>query len=146
MGPTLSDIVADTAIYRHFRRRGSDVVNGRVVGLGRMLWTGPWLGWMWFLGRGPWKVRPLWLRVVWWAVPLVVGIWMFRFSVMGWLSMYFWVPPIAGWIWEKRINAFVLRITEREQYAQVEQEIVEMQSTAPTHTPTVYDDPNRLKS
>lgn len=145
--PAMDDILRDPTIYRHFRRRGVDIASGRVGGLGRLLWTGPWIGWVWFLGRGPWRVRQMWLKVVWWLVPLALGVWLFGLSVTGWLSMYFWFPVIAGWVWEKRINAYVAQAAKQHQYDEIEREINvnEMQAPAPEQA-HAYDDPNRLKS
>ncbi len=143
--PTIEEIVQDPAIYRHFRRRGVDIQAGRPRGIGRLLITGPYLGWLWFLGRGPWKVRPAWLRVSWLVLPLVAGIVLFKLHPIGWLSLYFWFPVLSGWVWEKRINNHVIRSAQRQQYEQIEQEIAEMRSPD-SPEPTQFHDPNRLKS
>ena len=140
--PSMDEILRDPAIYRHFRRQGVDIMAGRIGGLVRLLWTGPWLGWRWFLAFGPWRVRPTWLRLVWWSLPLVLGLWWFHFSVMGLLSMYFWFPLVAGWVWSKRINAYAARSDRKSQYDEIEKEINEInEMQAPA-----YDDPSRLKS
>ena len=146
--PTLGEIVADPTIYRHYRKQEMSFATGRGGEfIGRKIVTPFVIGWRWFLARGPWDVRPVWLRVVWWTVPLVFGLWLFGFHVIGWLSMYFWLPNVAGWIWEKRINAYAARSAKKAQYDEIEQEIAERQSPAGPNRPHhQYQDPNRLKS
>lgn len=148
MRPTMDEIVRDPAIYRHFRR--VDIQAGRVLGgIGRMLITAPYLGWTWFLGRGVWRVRPLWVRIVWFALPFLLGLWAFGFHVIGILSCYFWFPLISGWVWEKRLHRFVVRSEQAQQYQDIESEIAQMRQSSAADSgqgQEQYQDPNRLKS
>lgn len=146
--PTLDEILRDPIVYTVLRREEM-AVNG--IGQRWRVLVSAWqIGWRLWLARGPWSVRPRWLRWGYWVgVPLggaiLVGAPLWDVPTMA-ASIAFWLPPLAGIVWRWRLRRFArqqVAWAERQQAERrIAEELVRLQSQSPSGG---YDDPNRLK-
>lgn len=160
--PTLDEILRDPVVYRVLRHE--ELVSepaaglplpGGVPGTARRMrvlfsiWT---IGWRWWLARGPWSVRPRWLRWAWWVgAPIAVGVALGSGGGIGGVtemavSSAFWVPVLGGIAWRLRLIGYARRqilATERQaQEAQIAEELARLSGSS---QPQPAPDPNRLR-